>query len=482
MQVAFNKQPVPVGTDSASSTWDNLDKKRWAVRGLLLAAIGTIIGVKISVILFSVVDAFTGFYMLTTTSVLLFYLVSGWLKYKDPWEYAKVNFDPNYKPLVSILVAVKNEESNIVQCVTSCMNSSYENKEVIIVDDGSTDKTPQMLDDLKRNLNFTVIHLSKNVGKKQAIEKAHDIAKGDIIVSMDSDTLMDSEAVSRAVKIFSVNPKLGAVVAHGRVKGAKTGNLLQKIQDAWFDGQFRVVKGAESAYSSVTCCSGSFSAFRREAISKYIHAWAHDKFLGGEFRFATDRLMTGFILGYEPKNMEQPKADSTPLNATKPFTEKDNFELKSTIENKEQPKWDIEYSKSMNVEIGVPTTFTSFLKQQIRWRKSFIRSVFVFGAIYWKRSFPMNLVYYLGIILRTVRPYILFHSLLFLPLSGDYITPVFFLTSVFFVGMVHGIDFRLRNPGSSFWLYRPLVTMMTTFIITWLIFVALIRIKDNTWR
>ena len=193
--------------------------------------------------------------------------------------------------------------------------------------------------------------------------------------------------------------------------------------------------------------------------------------------------MTGFILGYTPKNLEH-ETDSTPTSSmagTKTLTGKQSFDLQKKMQP-EARKWEIEYSKSVNVEIGVPTTFASLIKQQIRWRKSFIRSVFVFGAVYWKRPFPMNLVYYLGIILRIVRPYIIFHSLILLPFVGDYITPIFFLTSIFFIGMVHGIDYRLRNPGDTFWLYRPIVTMLTTFVLTWLIFIALIRIKDNTWR
>ena len=52
----------------------------------------------------------------------------------------------------------------------------------------------------------------------------------------------------------------------------------------------------EGSFSSVTCCSGALSIFRRAAIGKYIHAWANDKFLGKEFKFATDRRLTGYIL------------------------------------------------------------------------------------------------------------------------------------------------------------------------------------------
>ena len=481
--MSFNKQAIQ--SDRPISEVIDIDQKRWIVRGLLLTAIGMILGLKLYAVLFTIIDFLAGFYLIATTAILLSYLLSGWLKYKDPFVESEFGFLPNYKPLVSIIVPVKNEESNIIRCVKSCVNSSYSNKEVIIVDDGSTDKTPQILDDLKKSFDIKVIHLSKNIGKKQAVEKAVGIAKGSIFVSMDSDTIMDSEAVSRTVKIFSNDPKLGALVGHGRVIGAESGNTLQKIQDVWFDSHFRIIKGAESSYSSVTCCSGSYSAFRSKAIKPIIHLWAHDKFLGREFVFATDRLLTGFILGYSPKENSKPELDSTPTHCLNPdafVIKKENFELKDGDKLKNSYRWNIKYSSSINVQIGVPITFSSFIKQQIRWKKSFIRSVFATGSIYWKRPFPMSLIYYLTIFLRVVRPYIMIHSLLFLPLTGDFTTPIFYLVSVFFVGMVYGVDYRLRNRGSSLWLYRPLMTLLNTFVLSWLLFVALIKIRDKTWR
>ena len=56
---------------------------------------------------------------------------------------------------------------------------------------------------MKRKSGIKVIHLIKNVGKKKAVEKAMNVAKGEIFVGMDSDIVMDSEAVPRTVKIFS---------------------------------------------------------------------------------------------------------------------------------------------------------------------------------------------------------------------------------------------------------------------------------------
>jgi len=479
--MSFSKQPVSITEPSVAK--QELNKKRWFVRGLILAAISTILGLKIFVVFFRIVDPFTGFYMIVTTGVLLTYLVSGWVKFRDPYIKATEVNTSNYRPLVTVVVPVRNEQEIITRCVTSCVQSTYANKEIIIVNDASTDKTGQILEELKKRFNFKVIHLSKNLGKKKAVEKAVEAAKGSIIVSMDSDTIMHPEAISRTVKIFATNPKAGAVVGHGRVFGGETGKVIQKMQDVWFDGQFRLIKGAESAYGAVTCCSGSYSAFRIEAIKPFVHAWAFDKFFGREFVFATDRLLTAFVLGYRSKLKFPAQTNSTPLrfidnNPTSTMTE-------SSISDKEQQqnsKWDIIYSPSINVLIGVPQTFSSFIKQQIRWRKSFVRSVFSTGSVYWKRPFPMSLIYYLTVFLKILRPFIVVHSLLFLPLVGDYITPIFYLASIFFVGMIYGVDFRLRNPGNSLWLYRPLVTILNTFVLSWLLFVALIKIKDRTWR
>lgn len=264
-------------------------------------------------------------------------------------------------------------------------------------------------------------------------------------------------------------------MGHGRVNAAK-GNLLQKVQDVWYDEQNRLIKGAESGYNSVTCCSGSYSAFRKEAVKPFVHAWANDRFFGQEFIFATDRLMTAIVLGFEPTDYTIAEVPKTPV--------KDSDTSKSNKGRKvpNDKYWNIKYSTSVRIQIGVPTTFKSFIKQQIRWRKSFIRSIFSTGSIYWKRPFPMSLIFYLVMGLKIVRPYVIFHAFVLLPFSGDYFTPFFYMASVFFTGMVYGVDFRLRNPGDSLWLYRPLVTVLSSFILTWLLVVALFQIRNKTWR
>ena len=59
---------------------------------------------------------------------------------------------------------------------------------------------------------------------------------------------------------------------------------------------FKVVKAAESVFSAVTCCSGCFSAYRREAILPHLDWWEHQTFLGRPSTFGDDRSLTNCVL------------------------------------------------------------------------------------------------------------------------------------------------------------------------------------------
>ena len=442
-----------------------MNKKRWLIRYIMLLLMGVILCIKIYFMLF-IVDFTIGFYSFLTTLILFSIFLFSYLKFKDPLLNIKTN-SKDQEPLISIIIPVKNEEENIENCIKSCIDSSYKKKEIIVVNDGSTDKTPSILERLrKENPNeLRVLHLPINLGKKRAIEKAIEKANGNFYVFMDSDCNMLNDAVENFVKIFLSDNEIGAITGHGKVRNADTGNLLEKIQDVWFDGQYRIIKGMEGSFSSLTCCSGSLSAFRKEAIINHIHQWANDRFLGIEFKFATDRRLTAFILAEKIK-----------------FTD-EKFRKKKENEGKIKcQQWKILYSPSVNVEIGVPRTLRSLIKQQIRWRKSFIRSIFATGLIYWQRPLPAAIIYYLTIALRLFRPYIILKSLILLPLTGDILSGIFYLGGAMFSGLFYGIDVRLRRPGYPRWFYRPLMNVISTFIFTWLIIYAAITIKNKTWR
>jgi hyaluronan synthase len=475
---------------SLQKVTQNIEQKRRIsfVRFLLLAAIGSVLIAKLYFMLY-VVDITIGIYSFLTSFVLFNIIFLAYFRYKDPYLEAQDADITKYAPLVSIVVAVKNEEDNIRNCIHSCLVQTYKNKEIFVVNDGSTDKTGQILDQMHResdSKNFHILHLSKSVGKKQAIEAASEIAHGEIYAFMDSDCDMECTAVEKAVKVFCHDRKLGALTSHGRVRGAYEGNIFQKFQDVYIDGSCRAVKGAESTFGSVTCCSGSLSFYKRAAVQDFIHEWAHDQFLGMEFKFCTDRRMTAHVLG----TPVEPQADKTEKTYSSILAigsdELENMRSSSdpdlSISKPSKPCWNVKYSYSIRVNVGVPTTISALVKQQIRWKKSFIRSLFSTGSIYWKRPFLSALLYYIQTSMRFVRPYIVFYSIVMLPLKGDVTSLVFWISGIMFTGMIYAVDFRLRNPGDRLWLYRPLFTFLTTFVYTWLLIYSAITIRNKSWR
>ncbi|MFL6402736.1 MAG: glycosyltransferase, partial [Nitrososphaeraceae archaeon] len=211
--------------------------------------------------------------------------------------------------------------------------------------------------------------------------------------------------------------------------------------------------------------------------------------------------LTAYVLGAKPsdvwKNSNLSTANNNDNNAnnnnnipTLLQTGKDDINtMKSSsdpdVKNPrkgQRAAWKLVYSPSVRVNAGVPTTLPSLLRQQIRWRKSFIRSLFATGGIFWRRPLGIAIVYYVTLGLKLLRPFIIIKAVIFLPLTGDIVTALMYLVGALYSGMLYGIDVRLRHPGYKFWIYRPIMTFLSTFVISWLVIYAAITIRKEAWR
>src|SRR3989338_1576102 len=444
----------------------NTVTKHGVVTGILIALL-FIIGIKFYSYDYS--NVFLFFYSITVTSVIFFTFFLTYVRYKDISEIIdrKGLRGKLEKPKVSCVLAVYNEEKVISACIQSLIDNTYKNKEIIIVNDSSTDGTRELLSVFSSHKNVKIINLKKNIGKKKAIARGVLMADGEIFVFTDSDCVMAPDAIERVVEIFSYDKSVGAVSGHGRALNAKD-NLLTKIQDSWYETQYSVEKAFESAYGSVTCVSGPLAAFRREAIYNYIPAWENDTFLGKEFKFATDRQLTGYVLGslYIGKNLKKKYADS-------PFVKNVNYS---------EREWKVLYCKSARVWTVVPDTMKKLVRQHVRWKKSFIRNLFFTGKFYWKKPVAPALKYYLGALFTIIGPLIALRHLVYLPFQGDALSGVYYLSGIIFVGSLYGIAFKLENPKSSVWVYRPLMSLISTLVLSWLIFYSLLTIKKGVWH
>ena len=126
---------------------------------------------------------------------------------------AKISgISPEYRDKVSIIMPVYNRERYLEQAISSVLNQSYSNFELIIVDDGSTDNSLNIAGEFaKQDKRVTVIALKENQGVSVARNEGLRRAKGEFITGMDSDDIMLPNAVKARVEFLNSHPKIDLV-------------------------------------------------------------------------------------------------------------------------------------------------------------------------------------------------------------------------------------------------------------------------------
>jgi cellulose synthase/poly-beta-1,6-N-acetylglucosamine synthase-like glycosyltransferase len=268
------------------------------------------------------------------------------------------------------------------------------------------------------------------------------------------------------VKVLIANPSIGAVSGHARALN-RNKTLLTRIQDTWYDGQFAVAKAAESVFGTVTCVSGPMAVFRRRAIYNYLAAWAEDRFLGREFKFATDRQLTAYVLGQQRIGRKLKNR-----YATSPF-----------VRGRDYPerRWRVEYVASARVLTNVPENLRSLLKQQVRWKKSFIRNLFFTGGFLWRRGILPAFLFYGHVLWVSAAPVLAFRHLVWLPLHGGIFLTGVYLCGVALKGCIWALAYKIQNPRSTRWLYRPAMSLFSALCLSWLLPYAAVTLRRSVW-
>lgn len=139
---------------------------------------------------------------------------SRWIKNKKSGQKNPETHDPpsNYQPKVSIIVPAKNEEKVIERLLKALVDLDYPQKEIILIEDGSTDKTPQICRKwaTKHPSVIMYLHNSASNGKPSAINRAAKEATGEIIAGYDADTILEPSTLRRIIPHFE-DPEVAAV-------------------------------------------------------------------------------------------------------------------------------------------------------------------------------------------------------------------------------------------------------------------------------
>lgn len=127
-------------------------------------------------------------------------------------------------PVVSVIIPCYNQGNYIAETVDSVLAQRYQNIEIIIVNDGSTDNSEVEIQKiLNANPNIQYLKL-ENGGVSRARNQGIEASKGELILPLDADDLIASEYIAMAVEEFEKDPNLIVVTAQGRFFGKEEGD------------------------------------------------------------------------------------------------------------------------------------------------------------------------------------------------------------------------------------------------------------------
>lgn len=367
--------------------------------------------------------------------------------------YRPIRIDPNYTPGVSIIIPCFEEEEWIQRTVHSCINQDYpvDKLEVIVVDDCSKDRSAERVEEIIAKLKeadtgdhayrvaerIRFFRQSANLGKRDAMARGAREAKHELLVFVDSDSFLDPFAVRNIVQPFK-DKEMGGVSGRTDVANTYT-NALTKMQAVRYSIAFRVMKAAEGYFDAATCLSGPLSCYRRDLVLKYMDSWLNQRFLGQKATFGDDRSMTNFILRH---------------NRTT-------------------------YQDSAVCMTIVPRSYKVFLRQQMRWKRSWLRESLIASRFMWKKEPFMALSFYMGVLVPIAAPVIVLYNLIYVPIMHR-VFPTSFIVGMLMMSLLMSMA-QLFIRRSTTWIYALWFCLYYEAVLLWQMPVAWVTFWKTTW-
>ena len=227
--------------------------------------------------------------------------------------------------LVSILVPVYNEGKVIKSVVASLLNLDYPNYEIILIDDGSTDDTFYTAKSIAQINPKLQVFSKPNQGKACALNFGLNYAKGEFIVCVDGDSLVNPETLRKGLRHFK-DPRVGAVA--GNVKAVNRKRMVSLLQALEYVEGLNMPRRAQGLFGLVNIVPGPIGFFRRSALEA-VGRYSSDT-------FAEDCDLTLKILSHD---------------------------------------WKVRYEPEALAWTEVPETWLDLVKQRYRWTRGIIQSI-----------------------------------------------------------------------------------------------------------
>lgn len=244
-------------------------------------------------------------------------------------------------PEVTVVVPAFNEGRQVYETLRSIAASNYprDRLHVVAVDDGSSDDTWQWIARGKRDFGAEAVRCPVNRGKRHALYEGFARARGEVIVTIDSDSEVRPDTIANLVAPLVADPEVGAVAGAVRVLNRQA--MIPRMLDVSFTYSFEFIRASESVLGAVVCCPGALSAYRRSLVEAVKDVWLTQQVFGRPANIGEDRALTNQVLrhGYR-----------------------------------------VVFQSNAVVYTDVPTSYPKLWRMLLRWARSNVRETFVLGT------------------------------------------------------------------------------------------------------
>lgn len=373
-------------------------------------------------------------------TVMLGFRTLLWFRYRS-YKPADI---PN-APSLTVIIPAYNEGAMVEKSVTSVVSANYppDRLEIIVVDDGSTDDTWTHIERVAARYPdlITRIRFQKNRGKRAALAEGFLRARGEVVVTIDSDSVINKETLLAIAGPFR-NPRVGAVAGKVLVYNRRSG-LIPRMLHVRFILSFDFLRSVQSTYGTVYCCPGALSAYRASVIREVLPAWMEQKFLGVECTYGEDRALTNFILKHG---------------------------------------FDSVYQNTAVVWTVAPENYSKLCRMYLRWDRSYIREEIRFARIVWSRPPVPRLIAAMDMIITNLR-YPIGYATMALLTVYSFDDPATILRIMCAIGIMSMLNmlYYLRSERSWDFLFGIFYGYFSFFALFWIFPFAALTLRSRSW-
>ncbi len=425
----------------------------WALRGLIFLGLGCLVYLTFSRDSFeplirvmdrhgwsrvvarpSILWALMGTLMLGFRTILWF-----WYRPHEPAT-------PEDAPVLTVIIPAYNEGAMVAKSIDSVAAAAYprERLEILVVDDGSTDDTWTHIEQAAGRYAeiVTTIRFPRNRGKRAALSEGIRRARGEVVVTIDSDSVIEEGTLLAIAGPFR-RANIGAVAGKVLVYNRRAG-LIPRMLHVRFVLSFDFLRSVQSTYGTVYCCPGALSAYRTSVLREVLPEWETQTFLGTECTYGEDRALTNYILGLG---------------------------------------YDAVYQRTAVVHTVVPVTYTKLCKMYLRWDRSYIREEIRFaGVVVWKRRPVPRMIAAMDSLITNLRYPVSFTALPLLLLFSIE-DPMAVLRLMMVMGAMAGLNmlYYLRSELSWDFVFGIFYAYFSFFTLFWVFPYAAATLRARSW-